>query len=259
MKATGATDGVRPALRLFVLHHAGGSHVLYRHWAAGLPDTWDVRLLDAPGHGLLLDLPQIDDARRLADFLLRGIESRLDDVPYALFGHSMGALVAYEMTRRAVERGLPAPVWVGVSARVAPQQAGPRSGYHELPDAELRTRLKLLGGTPGAVFDDPGLWALFDPVIRADLRLVDGWRPDPGAPVLPVTLSAYAGRRDHSASPERMAGWAEHAERFLGLRVLDGGHFYFQDDPVPLLRHIARDAATALEAATAEPSAPPPR
>ncbi|MFD5516252.1 thioesterase II family protein [Streptomyces sp. NPDC127066] len=237
-------DSTPPALRLFVLHHAGGSHVLYRHWAAGLPHTWDVRLLDAPGHGLLLDLPQIDDAHRLADFLLRSIESELDR-PYALFGHSMGALVAYEITRRAVERGLPLPVWVGVSARAAPQSAGLRSGYHELPDAELRTRLKLLGGTPGAVFDDPDLWALFDPVIRADLRLVDGWRPAPGTAPLPVALSAYAGGTDHSASPRRMAGWAEHAERFLGLRVFDGGHFYFQGDPAPLLRQIARDVAQA--------------
>jgi surfactin synthase thioesterase subunit len=91
-------DSTRPAPRLFVLHHAGGSHVLYRRWAAGLPDTWDVRLLDAPGHGLLPDLPRIDDAHRLADFLLRGVESELDR-PYALFGHVMGALVAYEITR----------------------------------------------------------------------------------------------------------------------------------------------------------------
>ncbi|MFE1288244.1 thioesterase II family protein [Streptomyces sp. NPDC058751] len=254
-------DGTRPALRLFVLHHAGGSHVLYRRWAAGLPDTWDVRLLDAPGHGLLLDLPQIDDAGRLADFLLRSVEHELD-VPYALFGHSMGALTAYEITRRAGGLGLPLPVWVGVSARAAPQWARRRGGYREPDDAELRTRLGLLGGTPGAVFDDPGLWALFAPVIRADLRLVETWRPDPAAGPLPVALSAYAGGSDRFASPRRMAGWADHAERFLGLHVFKGGHFYFQDDPAPLLRQMARDAATALDTAPAQAravAAPPPR
>jgi surfactin synthase thioesterase subunit len=168
----------------------------------------------------------------------------------------MGALVAYEITRRAVGRGLPAPVWVGVSARAAPRSAGQRGGYHELPAAELRARLRLLGGTPGAVLDDPGLWALFEPVVRADLRLVDGWQPAPGAGPLPVALSAYAGGADHSASPRRMAGWAEHAERFLGLRVFDGGHFYFQDDPAPLLRQIARDAATALAQAQVQVQVP---
>ncbi|MFF1493620.1 thioesterase II family protein [Streptomyces sp. NPDC058304] len=244
-------DGTRPDLRLFVLHHAGGSHLLYRHWPAELPDTWDVTLLDAPGHGLLLDQPQIADAGRLADHLLRIIEPGLTGGPYALFGHSMGALLTYEITRRAVDRGLPLPVWIGVSARTAPQPAGPRNRYHQLPDAELRTRLKLLGGTPDAVFDDPDLWALFEPVIRADLRLVETWRPAPGAGPLPVALSAYAGGEDHSASPARMTGWEEHTEHFLGLRVFDGGHFYFQDDPGPLLRQIERDATTALAAAGA--------
>lgn len=243
-------DSTRPALRLFVLHHAGGSHLLYRHWPAGLPDTWDVRLLDAPGHGLLLDLPQIADAGRLADFLLRGIEPELT-CPYALFGHSMGALVMYEITRRAVDRGLPLPVWLGVSARSAPQPAGPGARYHELPDAELRARLKLLGGMPDGILDDPDLWALFNPIIRADLRLVENWHPAPDTGPLPVALSAYAGGEDHSASPPRMTGWEEHTEHFLGLRVFDGGHFYFQDDPGPLLRQIERDATAALDAAGA--------
>ncbi|MEU1041041.1 alpha/beta fold hydrolase [Streptomyces sp. NPDC005907] len=240
-------DSTRPALRLFVLHHAGGSHVLYRHWPSALPPTWDVRLLDAPGHGLLLDLPPIGDAGRLADFLLDGMEAELT-CPYALFGHSMGALVAYEITRRAAGRGLPPPVWVGVSARPAPRPAGPGPRYHELPDAELRARLKQLGGTPDEVFEDPGLWSVFAPVIRADLRLVENWRPADDAAALPVALSAYAGAGDHFTAPQAMAAWAQHTEHFLGLRVLDGGHFYFQDDPGPLLRHIERDARTALDA-----------
>ncbi|MEU3672162.1 thioesterase II family protein [Streptomyces virginiae] len=243
-------DSTPPALRLFVLHHAGGSHVLYRHWPVGLPDTWDVRLLDAPGHGFLLDQPRIADAGRLADHLLRHIEPELT-CPYALFGHSMGALLAYEITRRAVDRGLPPPVWVGVSARTAPQLAVPGRRYHALPEAELRERLKALGGTPDNVFDDPGLWTLFEPVIRNDLRLVETWRPAPRTGPLPVALSAYAGAGDLHASPPRMAGWEEHSERFLGLRVFDGGHFYFQDDPRPLLRRIEQDATTALDAVTA--------
>lgn len=238
----------RPALRLFVLHHAGGSHLLYRTWPAALPRSWDVRLLDAPGHGLLLDQPQFTDAGRLADHLLDGIERELD-CPYALFGHSMGALLTYEIIRRAVVRGLPLPVWAGLSARTAPRLAGRAQRYHHLPDAELRERLRLLGGTPGDVFDDPDLWALFEPVIRADLRLVEAWQPPADAAALPVAVSAYAGGADHSAPPARMTGWADHFDRFLGLRVFDGGHFYFADDPAPLLEQIRRDATCALDAA----------
>lgn len=242
-------DRTRPQLRLFVLHHAGGSHVPFRHWPARLPDTWDVRLLDAPGHGHLMDLDPVPDAGRLADFLLRVIEPA-PEVPYALFGHSMGALLAYEIACRAVERGLPRPVWIGVSARPAPSAAGHPTRYGELSDAALRDRLRRLGGTPGDVFDDPDLWAVFAPVIRADLRVVEGWRPRPGAGPLPVALSAFAGAEDDAASAARMAGWAAHTEHFLGVRVLDGGHFYFAPDPGPLLRRVERDARAALTAAT---------
>ncbi|MCB5168276.1 alpha/beta fold hydrolase [Streptomyces bambusae] len=243
-------DSTRPALRLFVLHHAGGSHLPYRGWPQELPAAWDVRLLDAPGHGLLLDQPQIPEAGRLADHLLRTIEPDLT-CPYAFFGHSMGALVAYEITRRIVDRGLPLPVWLGVSARTPPQPAGPASPYHSLPEAQLRTRLKLLGGTPDEVFDDPDLWAVFEPVIRADLGLVENWRPDPDAGPLPVPLSAFAGAGDHAATPARLAGWAEQTEHFLGLRVFAGGHFYFVEDTPPVLRQIEQDVAAALDALAA--------
>ncbi|MFB6819375.1 thioesterase II family protein [Streptomyces sp. NPDC056347] len=241
-------DSTRPALRLFVFHHAGGSHLLYRAWPSRLPGSWDVRLMDAPGHGRLLDLPYITDARRLADFFVRRIEPELT-CPYAFFGHSMGGLVAYEITRLLAARGRPLPVWLGVSGRAAPRPTDLPSPRHALPDSELQTHLELLGGTPDEVFDNPTLWARFAPVIRADLQLAETWRPDPDAGPLPVALSAYAGREDHFVPPRDMAGWQEHTDRFLGLTVLDGGHFYFQDDPGPLLAHVERDAAAALAGA----------
>lgn len=241
-------DHSPPDLRVFVLHHAGGSHLLYRNWPAELPDTWDVRLLDAPGHGHLLDLPLITDIGRLADYLLRRIVPEVTG-PYALFGHSMGAALTYEITRRIVDQGLPSPVWVGISAQPAPQSAQRASGdSEELSDAELRTRLRQMGGTPDEVLDDPDLWSMLAPIIRADLGMAAHWRPATDAGPLPVALSAYAGGDDHSASPLLMKGWEEHTERFLGLRVFDGGHFYFADDPRPLLRQITQDATTALAA-----------
>jgi surfactin synthase thioesterase subunit len=240
-------DGTPPDLRLFVFHHAGGSHVPYRHWPAALPKEWDVRLLDAPGRGRLGDLPQLDDAGRLADFFLRRLQDDLQG-PYAFFGHSMGALVAYEMTVRLAAKGSRLPVWLGLSARGAPLPPGEDRQHHHLPDAELQTHLELLGGTPEEVFDDPGLWALYGPLIRGDLRLVETWRPRPATPALPaaVAVSVFGGREDRSVPPERLAGWERHTGRFLGLRVLDGDHFYFQDDPGPLLGWIRRDVAAAL-------------
>ncbi|MFF3292024.1 thioesterase II family protein [Streptomyces sp. NPDC003023] len=232
-------------LRLFVFHHAGGSHLLYRDWPGRFPAGWDVRLVDAPGRGLLSDRPAIGDADRLVDHFLHelgpGLQGR-----YALFGHSMGALVAYELTRRLLDLGRRPPLWLGLSARGTPLPQGENSGRHLLSDAGLRRELAAMGGTPAAVLEDPELWELFAPAVRGDLRLVETWCPAPEAGPLPVPLSVFGGTRDTVAPPGRLAGWTERSTRFVGLRLFDGGHFYFQDDPSALTGQIADDIHCAL-------------
>ncbi|MFE7840548.1 thioesterase II family protein [Streptomyces sp. NPDC057474] len=237
-------------LRLFVLHHAGGSHLLYRDWPGLLPAGWDVRLLDVPGRGRLAGEPHIDDARELAAFFLRRLAGDLTG-PFAFFGHSMGALVSYEMTQQLMARGGLLPVWLGLSARGGPRPQGEGTRRHELPDEELRVHLAAMGGTPLEVLRDADLWAMFAPAIRGDLKLVESWRPLPGAPALPMPVAVYGGRQDVVVPAERLAGWEPHAERFQGLRMFEGGHFYFQADPRPLLGLVAQDAAAALGPARA--------
>ncbi|KUF19102.1 thioesterase II family protein [Streptomyces silvensis] len=245
------------AVRLFVLHHAGGSHLTFRHWPRLLPGTWQVRLLDAPGHGRLLDMEPAADAGRLADFLLERLEPELHDpAPFAFFGHSMGAVLAYEMTRRLAVRGRALPVWLGLSARGAPPGAG-RGPHarHTLDDAALQAHLRRLGGTPAEVLDSPAMWARFAPLIRTDLRLVDSYTLTPGTPRLPVACCVYGGRADGTVPRERLAAWQDLTDRFGGVRLFDGGHFYFLDDPAPLLAQITGDLSAAL-AATRTAAAP---
>ncbi|MEE1840020.1 alpha/beta fold hydrolase [Streptomyces sp. NPDC007076] len=233
-------------LRLFVFHHAGGSHLPYRDWPGRFPAGWDVRTPDAPGHGLLMDRPAIGDALRLVDHFRTELDAELTG-PYALFGHSMGGLIAYELTRRLVAEGRTPPVWLGLSARGTPRPDGDDDGTprHLLDDDGLRRELAAMGGTPAAVLENPELWELFGPVIRSDLRLVETWRPAPDPAPLPVPLSVYGGTTDTVAPPARLAGWAERSEHFLGLRLFEGGHFYFQPDPTALTRRITEDIRRA--------------
>jgi surfactin synthase thioesterase subunit len=235
-------------LRLFVFHHAGGSHLLYREWPARLPAHWDVRLMDAPGRGRLTGEPPIDDAGELAAFFLRRLAADLTG-PFAFFGHSMGALVAYEMTRRLAAEGRELPVWLGLSARGAPRPLGENTRRHALPDEELRLHLAAMGGTPVEVLRDPDLWEMFAPAIRNDLKLVESWRPLADTPALTMPVAVYGGMKDVVVPPERLAAWEQHAEHFQGLRMSEGGHFYFQADPRPLLDLITRDTTAALSAA----------
>ncbi|MFJ5779692.1 thioesterase II family protein [Streptomyces sp. NPDC093094] len=231
-------------LRLFVFHHAGGSHLAYRDWPRLFPAGWDVRLVDAPGRGLCGDRPAIGDALRLVSWFRSELDAELRG-PFALFGHSMGGLIAYELTRALVAEGR-APMWLGLSARGIPRPGGDGTRRHLLSDAGLRRELALMGGTPAEVLDDPELWELFSPAIRGDLRLVETWRPLPDPAPLPVPLSVYGGTDDPVAPPDRLAGWAAHSTHPLGLRLFEGGHFYFQPDPAPLTARITADIRAAL-------------
>jgi surfactin synthase thioesterase subunit len=242
--------GDQAEVRLFAFHHAGGSHTLFQGWRSRLPPNWDVRLLNAPGHGNLFGQPLIDDLGRLADHFLQHIGPELNG-PYAFFGHSMGGLIACELAQRLVAEGHSRPVWLGVSASRPPGYV-PTVLRHKLSDSELRRHVGGMGGTPAPVLEDPQLWEVFEPLFRADFRLVETGLPDYERP-LPVPLTVFGGRDDASVPAEMLSAWARQSTAFQGTRLLDGGHFYFSADPGPLLEHVIHDIRTALGALT-EPS-----
>ncbi|MFE7853227.1 thioesterase II family protein [Streptomyces sp. NPDC057403] len=237
-------------LRLFVFPHAGGWSLMFHDWPERFPSDWRVRALDAPGHGTLLGSAPLTGADALvAHFLDRLMPEITDErTPYAFFGHSMGSLVAYELTRRILAEGLTPPVWLGISAfaLARPNEGTPSPLDAALPDDALRHRLGALGGTSANVLADPRLWAVFAPAVRADLMVLRELCAAPPRAPLPVALSAFAGTDDTAAPPARVAPWAERTTRFLGLRVLPGGHFYFQDDLGALAARVTADVHTAL-------------
>ena len=104
-----------PTVRLFLFHHAGGSHLLYRGWTRHFPKDWDVCLLDSPGRGNAQALPLMDDCQQLVALFDKAITPLLDR-PFAFFGHSMGALVAYALAHHLLDTECPLPMWLGVSA-----------------------------------------------------------------------------------------------------------------------------------------------
>ncbi|MFI6644626.1 thioesterase II family protein [Streptomyces sp. NPDC050504] len=234
-----------PEMRLFVFHHSGGSHLTYQDWPSCFPAGWDVRIPDAPGRGPRDARPAVPEAGALFDHLLDELDDLLTG-RFAFFGHSMGGLVAYELTRRLLESGRTPPVWLGVSARGALRPEGDSPRRHLLSDADLRAELLAMGGSSSSVLEHAELWDLFAPVIRADLRISETWRTPPLTAPLPVPLSVFGGTGDHVAPPHSMTGWAAASEHFLGQRLFDGGHFYFQDRLPEVADRIRDDVHRAL-------------
>ncbi|WP_257004047.1 thioesterase II family protein [Streptomyces sp. SA15] len=236
----------RPRVRLFLFHHAGGSHQMFRDWVGRLPSDWEICLTDAPGRGLLSQTPPVRDVRSLVRGFLEELLLWLDR-PFAFFGHSMGALVAHELTLALRDARLPLPVWLGVSGRGCPRSVLARpTSLHRLPADRLRTEVGRMGGTPEQVVRDAELWDLLEPVLRADFELVETWRPDAGRALrVPVPLSAFGGTRDPLVAPAELAGWADYGD-FGGCHLFEGGHFYFAPPANRVPETVTREIRTAL-------------
>jgi surfactin synthase thioesterase subunit/acyl carrier protein len=236
-----------PAVRLFMFHHAGGSHLLYRGWAEHFPEDWELCLLEAPGRGQLQALPLIDDCDRLVEYFHTAIAPLLDR-PFGFFGHSMGSLIAYQLTRRLLREGDPLPSWLGVSAYGAPLgEAGADGRPHLMPDDELRGWLRNAGGSPPELLDDDDVWCKFSPIFRSDFKVVDTWSPPPIPEPLPVPLSVFGGRRDRVIGEANLLSWRAFTTHFRGLEMYEGDHFYLMNHRRPLALAIT----AAMRSATA--------
>jgi surfactin synthase thioesterase subunit len=232
-------------VRLVLLHHAGGSRLIFQGWQRWLPGHWEVIAPDAPGRGQRHDVPLVRDIDALVDHVLGEALAGLDG-PLALFGHSMGAAVAAALTNRLLAGAGPAPAWLGLSGWGAQRS----DDADELTDDELRARLLALGGTQAEFLADPGYWRLLRPLLRADLAVLAGHELDASRDWLDVPLSVFGGRSDTVARPDRLTALAGAARRLVGLHLYPGGHFYLNDHASDVARQVAADVLAATDAMT---------
>jgi medium-chain acyl-[acyl-carrier-protein] hydrolase len=147
--------------------------------------------------------------------------------PFSLFGHSMGALIAFELSRELVKRGQRPPLRLFVSARRAPQLPDLRPPMHHLPEPEFIQAVTRLQGTPREVLEHPELMALALPLLRAEFQLCETYQYVP-APPLAVPITAFAGLRDDDCPPSVVAAWSAQTDAEFQAHTCDGDHFFVQ-------------------------------
>ncbi|WP_371539913.1 alpha/beta fold hydrolase [Streptomyces sp. NBC_01023] len=215
---------------LVCLPYAGGGPQTYQGWETSLPAATSVLAVTPPGRGRRFAEPLCRDIPSLVEPLARELAAALDG-PYTLFGHSLGATVAFELCREVRRIGFRPPASLVVSGRQAPDLPWTERPISGLPDADFTDALRDLGGTPEAVFGQPELMGLLMPSLRADFAIVESYRYLDEAP-LDVPILALAGTRDQRATEDRMSGWARQTSASFTLRTVDGGHFFVDTEPV---------------------------
>jgi len=270
MRERDAIPGVRSALirfdavgtprrRLFCLPFAGGGPSTYRLWPKSLPNDVEVVVIVLPGRdprtraassarppGTMAELipPSIDAIEEL---------QTLSPLPFSIFGHSMGATVAYEITveleRRAESSTTQAtaatPAHLFVSGRRPPDELHEGDRIHDLADEPfLDSMQRHYGGVPEAVRREPELLALFLPALRADVKVFETYTQLTDRRVM-CPVRVYGGDDDRRPKPALLPGWQRVAEREISIRTFPGNHFYLNDARHELAADIAAHWAAA--------------
>lgn len=235
-----------PSARLFCFPYAGGSATIYRDWSELLPREIEVCPVQLPGRPGRMEEPALDDLGEVTDAVIEAMDP-FTDLPYALYGHSMGSLLAYELARRQWREARPGPVHLFIGARRAPHLISRAPAIHEEPAERVRSFLKTLRVVPDEVLDHDELMELLLPTLRADLKLDVTYAYEPGSAVA-CPIDAFGGIEDHYVLKGELAAWSMHTGSAFSLQMIPGDHF-FLDDPrkrLPLIDTIRRELAAFL-------------
>ena len=230
-------------LRLFCFPYAGGRNTIYRDWREHLPAGVEVRAVELPGRGRRLSEPLRTDIAALAADAAEVMSPELDR-PFALFGHSMGALIAFELARHfEMCGGMLRRLYV--SGRRAPHLPDPDPPTYALPEPEFVDELRRLAGTPAEFFEHVELMRVMLPIIRADFQAVQTYRYLPG-PLLRCPIVAFGGTADHRTGEAPVGSWREQTSAAFAAHMVPGDHFFLQSNRALLLSLLAADLRAAL-------------
>ncbi len=223
-------------LRLFCFPYAGAGASIFCPWTAQLAPDIEVVPVQLPGRENRLSEPLFTQISPLVEALSYHLLPYCDR-PFALFGHSVGALVAFEFARYLRRHDYHQPLHLFISGREAPQLRPSSPPIHPLPDPEFIEKLRQYNGMPDTLLQNPELMALFIPILRADLAINENYNYYSEAP-LNYPISAFAGLDDCEATQEEMAPWSQETCHQFTLNLVPGDHFFIKSQPLPILAAI---------------------
>lgn len=228
------------ALRLFTFSYAGGGASVFRQWNRLLAPRIDTYSVQLPGRETRFTEPRLTDFSTAVNAIVEALRPSLTR-PFAIFGHSMGAMLAFETVRQLRRLNGPMPQHLFVSGCSAPQIREPNT-YSQLPDDEFLQKVRKYGGIPDEILHHTELLQLVLPVLRADFQLFESYEfIDEAALDCPITV--FGGLDDADAPHDHLTPWRIHTTKAFRLRMFEGGHFYLNAAQNLLLSEIAGDLA----------------
>lgn len=232
-------------LRLFCFPFAGGGVQFFHDWHEYLPNSIELRAIQLPGRENRIREKPIKNHTDLVGAILEAMKDCIEK-PYAIFGHSMGALIGYEFARAVRNAGISHPCHLVVSSRRAPHLPQVLPIIHDLPDYQFIEEIKRLNGTPKEVMESQELLRLIMPALRADIRLCETYTHN-SEPPLACSITAYGGLQDHTVSRDEVDAWRRLAIGSFNIRMFPGDHFYIQTSRALFFQFLTHDLLTAVK------------
>lgn len=242
----GAPRRPQGGIKLFLFHHAGGSSASFHEFPRCFPPNWRLCAVELSGREASASTGEFLSASEAAAVVLPGLTAAVDG-PYAILGHSMGALVAYELVRELEQRRVP-PVWLGISAMPAPGRLAGRwrDGRHLWPREALVSFMRSLGGTSEEMLADPDLVDYMVAILRYDLAVVETYEYVAGPP-LRVPVSVFTGEQDPLTTQDQVGEWHKYSTAPVAFHAYPGGHFFLFEQAASIARCVVNDVGELLD------------
>ncbi|TKH41451.1 thioesterase [Paenibacillus terrae] len=218
-------------ITLFFIPYAGGSASVSFKWKKLLLPQIKLVPLELAGRGIRSGEPLKDSIEEMSkDLLLKISQEIAPGDPYAIYGHSMGTMIAFELYYKLVAGGYGKPAHLFVSGGRAPHVPRDFPWAHDLPAEQFRTHLQRYGQLSEAIFDNRELYDYFIPVLRADFKAVETYEYMTPAVPLNCSVTALTGLTDNTMTLQDAEAWGQHTDQNFRIFTFDGGHFFIHDE-----------------------------
>lgn len=214
---------------LICLPYAGGSGYLFNEWRKHLGPDIEIFKLELSGRGVRFNEPFYNTLEKAVDDIYSRIEKVIDNSSYAIFGHSMGSLLAYELSHKILSNKKNLPKHLFISGFGAPHLICRETKLYKLEDKDFKQRICDLGGVPKEILSNEEVFNFFLPMLRADFKIIEEYKFEDKGIKLPIDISILNGN-DDNISEKGIYGWKDHTSKQCYIHTFEGNHFYINNN-----------------------------
>jgi len=213
-------------IKLYCLPYSGGSSAIYFGWNKRLNNSIEIHPLELAGRGKRYGDSLYENFEQAVDDLYKLIEKDIAISPaYSIFGHSLGGIIAYELTHKIIQEGKPQPEHIFFSGVKAPNLERTKNKIHQLPDSQFMQEIIELGGTPKEVIENEELQSIVLPILKADFRINENYKYTEKEEKIGCDITVLYGSHEDVKNDE-IVEWRNHTTGKCGIHMLEGNHFF---------------------------------